>query len=81
MTNTSEYPAATPGSVWAALKETGRQMKVTFNQMKEADKRLDKKLNKLAEMIGGISNNQGLFAEEYFFNSSRSGIHGFLRGA
>ena len=92
MTNISDYPTATPESVWAALRESDRLRKEnerflnekiaaltekqaeTDRQMKETDKRLDR----LAEITGGISNNQGLFAEEYFFNSFKNGKRNFF---
>ena len=95
---TGEYQAATPESVWMALRElaerqaeTDRQMKETDRQMKEnaqlrkeAEERFDRELAKssadfdrrmknLDEMIGGMANSNGMFAEEFFFNSIDSG--------
>jgi len=52
-------------SVWIAIQETNRQMKETDLQMKETDRRM----KELQKQIGGMANNQGSFAEEYFFNS------------
>jgi len=48
------------------LRET--QLK-TDKQLKEADERLSKKLDRIASMVGSISNNQGDITEEYFINS------------
>ena len=47
--------------------ETDRQMKETDRQMKE-----------LQKTVGGITNNQGSFAEEYFFNSFEQGKLNFF---
>ena len=47
----------------------------------EADKRrteADKELKALRELIGGISHNNGEFAEEYFFNSFENGQTNFF---
>ena len=47
-----------------------------LNRLKEAQlktdeqlKKTDEQLKKLAEQVGGIGNNQGAVAEEYFYNS------------
>ena len=56
------------------IKETGRQMKETDRQMKETDRKLDK----IGVQIGGMANNQGYFAEEYFFNSFEKGKRNFF---
>ena len=70
-TNISEYPTATPESVWAALMESDRQMR-------ESDERFDKRMKKFEEITGGMSNSQGMFAEEYFFNSFENGEQDFF---
>jgi len=54
------------------MKETDRQMKETdrlFKEMREERKEFDRKFNALHEQIGGISNSNGEFAEEFFYNS------------
>jgi len=65
------------------MKETDRRMKETDRMMKEfraeaeksrieAEKRsieADERMKKLEKTVGGMANNQGKFAEEYFFNS------------
>ena len=85
MTSTSDYPTATPETVWAALNvlteklaETDRQRKENERFLNEKFAETDKKLNRLAEITGGISNNQGIFAEEYFFNSFEKGKRNFF---
>ena len=48
------------------------ESKKTDEQMKKTDKKLDKLLashKKLGKMVGGMSNNQGDIAEEFFYNS------------
>ena len=56
------------------MKETDRQMKETDRQMKETDRKLDK----VGVQLGGIANNQGRFAEEYFINSFEKGKRNFF---
>ena len=95
-TDISNYPTATPESVWAALQESERQRKEnerfltekqaeTDRQLKETDKQLreivanfDRRMKKFEEMNGGLSNSQGMFAEEYFFNSFENGQKDFF---
>jgi hypothetical protein len=51
------------------MKETDRQMKETDRQMKETDRQMketDKKLERLGIKVGGISDNIGHHAEQYF---------------
>ena len=49
-------------SVWEAFRETDRLIKAS-----SAD--FDRRIKKLEERYGSVSNNLGNFAEEYFFNS------------
>ena len=69
--------------------ETDRQLKESSadfdRRMKESDARFerqvkeyDRRMKKFEEMNGGLSNNQGLFAEEYFFNSFENGQQNFF---
>ena len=67
MENLPKTQAATPESVWALLQEVAQSQKETDRQMKE-----------LQKSVGGITNNQGAFAEEYFFNSFESGKTNFF---
>ena len=83
--NKSAYPTATFESVWTAIKETDRQMKDTDQRLKETDRLLkesiadyDRRMKKIDETMGAWSNNQGTFAEEYFFNSFEKGKQNFF---
>ena len=67
MVNISNLPPATPETVWAILQEVAQSQKETDRQIKE-----------LQKTVGGITNNQGFFAEEYFFNSFESGKTNFF---
>jgi hypothetical protein len=88
MVNTQNTQPATPETVWAMLqeltqsqKETDRQMKETDRQMKETDRQMketDRQMKELQKTVGGIANNQGSFAEEYFFNSFENGKQNFF---
>jgi thiamine phosphate synthase YjbQ (UPF0047 family) len=52
--------------------KTDEQMKKTDEQMKKTDeqmKKTDEKLKSMGIHLGGISNNQGDIAEEFFYNS------------
>jgi len=79
----------TPESVWAAFRETDRQRKEnermltekfaeTDRLMEKSRADFDQRIKKLEKMVGGISNNQGFFAEEYFINSVEKGKQNFL---
>jgi hypothetical protein len=65
------------------MKETDRMMKETDRMMKETDRMMKEnaiRFNALHEEIGGISNSNGDFAEEFFYNSLEknmtfAGIH------
>jgi len=51
------------------FKKTDEQMKKTFFELAQSDKKTDEKLDKVAKLVGNISNNQGDVAEEFFYNS------------
>jgi multidrug efflux pump subunit AcrA (membrane-fusion protein) len=56
----------------AQLAKTDEQLAKTDAQLAKTDAQLaktDAKLDKLAEMYGGVGNNQGKVAEEFYFNS------------
>jgi multidrug efflux pump subunit AcrA (membrane-fusion protein) len=56
----------------AQLAKTDAQLAKTDAQLAKTDAQLaktDAKLDRLAEMYGGVGNNQGRVAEEFFFNS------------
>jgi len=84
---------ATEASVWEMFRETDRlikESKVAFKQemeesraafdqrMAESRADFDRRMKKLNEQIGGMSNSDGLFAEEYFFNSFEQGQQTFF---
>ena len=55
-----------------AISELKSSQQKTDEQMKKTDEKLNKLLEshkKLGQMVGGISNNQGDIAEEFFYNS------------
>jgi hypothetical protein len=74
MTSNANMQTATPEIVWAALMENREQMKETDRRMQETDRRM----KELQKMVGGMANNQGDFAEEYFFNSFENGKQNFF---
>lgn len=51
----------------SSQEKTDTQMKETAAQMKKTDARLDR----VAKLVGGMSNNQGDVAEEFFYNSMK----------
>ena len=56
----------------ASQKKTDEQLAKTDAQLAKTDAQLaktDAKLDRIAEMLGGVSNNQGKIAEEFFYNS------------
>ena len=73
---TSEQMKETDRRLDKRIEETDRRMdkrmKETDKQIKEMSKEIDKLRDshkELGKMVGGISNNQGDVAEEFFFNS------------
>jgi len=84
-----ETEPATLESVWAAFRETDRLIKESRaeiavsranfeKEMAESRADFDRRMKKLEAITGGISNNQGYFAEEYFFNSFEKGKQNFF---
>ncbi len=67
----------------AQLAKTDVQLAQNAAQQAKTDAQLaktDAKLNRLAEMYGGVGNNQGAVAEEFYYNSLKSnpvlaGVH------
>jgi len=82
MNSVVEKTPATEASVWEGFKELERFMKeshVMFQQeMAQSRAEFDRRMKKLDEQIGGMSNSDGLFAEEYFFNSFEQGKQSFF---
>ena len=58
---------ATPESVWTAIRELTEKQAETARQIK-----------KVNETLGSWANNQGCFAEEYFYNSFEKGQQNFF---
>ena len=82
MENVVEYQPATPESVWALLQENAQQMKESRAEYelwrKEYAYDFDKQMKEINKTLGGWAHNQGLFAEEYFFNSFENGKQNFF---
>ena len=57
----------TKEKVWELLAELVASQKKTDEQLAQTDAKLDR----IAEMLGGVSNNQGQVAEEFFYNTLR----------
>jgi len=61
--------------VWAIVQETSRQMEITDRKIAEVSEQIrindqitNRKIDKLTEQIGGIDNNIGHHAEQFFQN-------------
>jgi len=81
MVNVQNMQPATPETVWAILQETAKSQKETEQIVKEiaqSQKETDRQIKELQKTVGGITNNQGSFAEEYFFNSFENGQKNFF---
>ena len=77
----------TPESVWAALQESNRFLTEKLDRLAEQQAETSRivaetsrevaetsrQIAKTDKLVGGISTNNGLFAEEYFYNSLRNG--------
>ena len=66
---------ATKESVWAAFRESER---ILTESLKKSGEEFDRRMKKLEYTIGAWSNNHGLIAEEYFFNSFKKGNKNFF---
>jgi hypothetical protein len=51
--------------IWAILKENSLQI----GRLQAAQVETDRKLQKVSDLLGGMRQNQGDVAEEFFFNS------------
>jgi hypothetical protein len=69
MENVTNIPSATAESFWAALQALTERQAATDRQMAATDRQI----SRLEKQIGGVTNNHGLFAEEYFINSLEKG--------
>ena len=78
MENLLNLPPATPESVWAILMETAQLQKKYRAEAEKSRIEAEKRMQKLEELTGSLANNQGKFAEEYFYNSFESGKQNFF---
>jgi len=69
MNNPTLNSAPTFESVWAALQETNQQMKENDRILSAKFDRLEKMISDTNKQIGGISRSNGEFCEEYFVNA------------
>lgn len=72
LAKTDAQLAETDARLNKLFAKTDAQMAKTDAQMAKTDAQLaktDERLNKLSELIGGIANNQGQVAEEFFYHS------------
>ena len=74
MVNTLNMQPATPETVWAILQETAKSQE----ELRQSQKETDRIMKELQKTVGGIANNQGFVAEEYFFNSFEKGQQNFF---
>ena len=65
---------ATPENIWAILLETAKG----FEETRQITQENAKAIKELQKTVGGISNNYGSFAEEYFFNAFEKGKRNFF---
>ena len=69
-------------SVWTLLQETAQLQKESSanfdRELRESRADFDERIKKLDKLIGNMSNNNGLIAEEYFFNSFEKGKTNFF---
>ena len=75
MENLQNTQAATPEAVWAILMETAQLQKENekrWEELRQSQQETDRQIKELQKTVGGVTNNQGFFAEEYFFNSFES---------
>jgi hypothetical protein len=59
-------------SVWATLDRVGERLDRVgekLDRVAESQAETDMQISRLEKLIGGVSNNHGSFAEEYFYNS------------
>ena len=62
--------------MWAALRELAESQRETEQIVKENSlqmKELRNSIKEVNQMIGGMGNSNGMFAEEFFFNAIKYG--------
>ena len=78
MTNSKE---ATPEIIWALLREVAEKQAILTEKqadLTEKQAETDRQINKVNATLGSWANNQGAFAEEYFYNSFEKGKQNFF---
>ena len=65
---------ATPESVWAAFRETDKLIKELSAKIDQ----VSTEIKNVNDTVGGMQNSNGMFAEEYFFNSFNQGNTSFF---
>ena len=81
MTNLTEYPTATPESVWAAFRESDRQRKENERILNEKFAETDRQIAETERLVQKISETTYIyenFADEYFFESFEAGKQDFF---
>ena len=93
MKNLTPYSQATPENSWAELRrylmelhaetekqrrENERYLNEKFAETEKQMKETDRRMKELQKTLGGMANNHGSFAEEYFFNSFEDGQQNFF---
>ena len=51
---------------------TQEQLTQAILELKSSQEKSDRRLDKVAKLVGNISNNQGDIAEEFFYNSMKT---------
>ena len=87
MENINKTPA-TPDMVWETLQEVAaihkevaaiyKEVAASYKEIAADQKETGRQIKELKESITGISNSNGLFAEEYFLNSFENGKNTFF---
>ena len=78
MENLQNPQQATPESVWALLEKFSIEAEKSRIESEKSRIAAEKRMRKLEELTGSLANNQGSFAEEYFFNSFEEGKQNFF---
>jgi Holliday junction resolvase-like predicted endonuclease len=81
MENRINIPSATAESFWAALQALTEQSAENKRQIAETSRQMaktDQQISRLEKQIGGVTNNHGAFAEEYFINALEQGENIFI---
>ena len=55
-----------------AMLELKNNLEASYIRLEKSQEKSDRRLNKVAKLVGNISNNQGDVAEEFFYNSLKA---------